>query len=182
MNSSRTLSLDTVSWTARLAATSIALFVGTLILLPFGFLIRFGSPNPEHLAVGLVISVYLSFLNFGELILRAFVYWALPALTLSHIALRWRLHLFGFVAAGAIAGLLGLMIAGLALYARMTIFDTAMSDPRTVAQWQTFVWGLPYSVVVFSLVGGLGATVARGVMWLGQATNSERDHGIDYLN
>src|SRR5262245_32336434 len=108
-----------------------------MVLVPLAFLLRFFSLNPTHLAIVLFGGVYLSLLNFGELVLNALLFWALPALALNHIALRWRLSFLGFTLAGAVTGLLGLLGVGLADYVGMTM-GFGPKDLRTVADWQRF--------------------------------------------
>jgi hypothetical protein len=165
LDSSGRLSLDEVSWLARLAATFVALLIAVLttvgVAFPLAFLIRFGSANLEHAAIIVIGALYVALLSFGTIVVATLKFWALPAFLLNLLALRLRLNFFGFVVAGAIVGLLGLSLAGVARY----LATISGGGPRAFGDWGRFVGVLPYTVPLLALVGAVSSTFAWSFMW-----------------
>jgi len=146
------------------AATFIALLIGlvttVVIAFPIAFLIRFGSVNLEQAAIIAIGAMFWSLSLLGETVLATLKFWAIPAFILNLLALRLRLNLVGFIAAGAIAGLLGLSLVGADRYLA-TIAGEGSRAPR---EWDNFLTLIPYSTTLIALVGAIGAISAWAFM------------------
>ena len=158
------LSLETVTWGRRITAILIAFIIGATLLPPIAdicqvFHLRPGLYSVFPLAYG---RIWMMFYLAPLLGLGSLLAWGLPALVLTHIALRWSWPFWTYVPGGALTGALGSMMINETYY--------IIWEPNDVMHWLFY---LPI-VLPSGLTGAVCAVAAWYVMAFGQWDRQEQ--------